>query len=160
MMKTSTKNHLENQPARKEMQQHIQERKHHKISQISFILMLHFFSFHHRISNTPKPKQFQIVKLWSFWRIIVHQVTISFFNSQKSLCSISHPLFLVAKWRKFAQKKKKKTLPVSPHRNIFETLNRDFSPSGHMGFLIGPFLFIRVTESSSCCFDLKELLWI
>ncbi len=48
----------------------------HKISQISFILMSLFFSSHHRISNTPKPKRLQIVKLWSFWHIIVHQVTI------------------------------------------------------------------------------------
>jgi hypothetical protein len=57
-------------------------------------------------------------------------MAVSFFNSQKSLCSISQPFLgrQVAFFINSAKKKKKNTLPVSPHRNIFETLNRDISP--------------------------------
>jgi hypothetical protein len=51
-------------------------------------------------------------------------MAVSFLILKNSFVGLASPFF----GRQVAKIRQKKTLPVSPHCNIFETLNRDFSP--------------------------------
>jgi len=84
-------------------------------------------------------------------------VAIFFLILKNPFVGLASPLFLSPSGKN-SPKRKKKPLPVSPHCNIFETLNRDFSPQGHKGFLIGPLYSFDSQEahlgdmiSRSCC---------